>query len=89
MRPSLSPRSYMQSLTKPAVLLMHWRSNHVESHAKQLQTKYMTILRRETDLRPEDIGAVRLAMGMALEEMHDEHRQQLTEHGRHYRRRDQ
>jgi hypothetical protein len=51
----------------------------LQSHAKQLQTKYMTILRRETDLRPEDIGAMRLAIGMALSEMQDEHRQQLNE----------
>jgi hypothetical protein len=49
------------------------------SHAKQLQTKYMTILRRETDLRPEDIGAVRMVVGMALSEMQDEHRQQLND----------
>lgn len=49
------------------------------SHAKQLQTKYMTILRREMELRPEDIGAVRLALGMALSEMQDEQRQQLNE----------
>jgi hypothetical protein len=51
----------------------------LQSHSKQLQIKYMTILRRETDLRPEDIGAVRLALGMALSEQHDEHRQQLNE----------
>jgi hypothetical protein len=51
----------------------------LQSHAKQLQTKYMTILRREIDLRPEDIGAMRLAIGMALSEMQDEHRQQLNE----------
>lgn len=51
----------------------------MQSHAKQLQTKYMTVLRRETDLRPEEVGAVRLAMGMALSEMQDEHRQQLNE----------
>ena len=51
----------------------------LQNHAKQLQTKYMTIMRREMDLRPEDIGAVRLAIGMALSEMQDEHRQQLNE----------
>lgn len=51
----------------------------LQSHTKQLQTKYMTILRRETDLRPEDIGAIRLTIGMALSEMQDEHRQQLNE----------
>lgn len=51
----------------------------MQSHAKQLQTKYMTVLRRETDLRPEEVGAVRLAIGMALSEMQDEHRQQLNE----------
>lgn len=51
----------------------------MQSHAKQLQTKYMTVLRREVELRPEEVGAVRLAMGMALSEMQDEHRQQLNE----------
>ena len=51
----------------------------LQNHAKQLQTKYMTILRREMEMRPEDIGAVRLAIGMALSEMQDEHRQQLNE----------
>jgi hypothetical protein len=51
----------------------------LQSHTKQLQTKYMTILRREIEMRPEDIGAVRLVIGMALSEMQDEHRQQLNE----------
>ena len=51
----------------------------LQSHTKQLQTKYMTILRREIEMRPEDIGAVRLVVGMALSEMQDEHRQQLNE----------
>lgn len=51
----------------------------MQSHAKQLQTKYMTVLRREVELRPEEVGAVRLVMGMALSEIQDEHRQQLNE----------
>ena len=51
----------------------------LQSHAKQLQIKYMTVLRRETELRPEDLGAVRLAIGMALGELQDEHRQQLND----------
>lgn len=51
----------------------------LQSHASQLRIKYMTILRRETDLRPEDLGAVRMAVGMALSELQDEHRQQLNE----------
>jgi hypothetical protein len=51
----------------------------LQSHTKQLQIKYMTSLRKGTELRPEDLGAVRMAMSMALEEMQDEHRQQLNE----------
>jgi hypothetical protein len=79
MRPSFSLRSYTPSLTRPAASLMPWRNNMLQSHAKQLQIKYMTILRREIDLRPEDIGAVRMVVGMALSEMQDEHRQQLND----------
>jgi len=51
----------------------------LQSHTKQLQIKYMTSLRKGIELRPEDLGAVRMAMSMALEEMQDEHRQQLNE----------
>lgn len=51
----------------------------LQSHAQQLKTKYMTSLRKGTELRPEDLGAVRMAISMALEELQDEHRQQLNE----------
>ena len=51
----------------------------LQSHTKQLQIKYMTSLRKGTELRPEDLGAVRMAMSMALEDLQDEHRQQLNE----------
>jgi hypothetical protein len=51
----------------------------LQSHAKQLQIKYMISLRQATELRPEDLGAVRMALSMALGELQDEHRQQLNE----------
>lgn len=46
---------------------------------QQLQTKYMTALRQGTDLRLEDVGAVRLAMRMALEELHLQYRHDLAD----------
>ena len=46
---------------------------------QQVQTKYMTALRQGTELRPEDLGAVRLAMRMALEELHLQYRHDLAD----------
>lgn len=46
---------------------------------QQIQTKYMTALRQGTELRTEDLGAVRLAMRMALEELHLQYRHDLAD----------
>lgn len=46
---------------------------------QQIQTKYMIALRQGTELRPEDLGAVRLAMRMALEELHLQYRHDLAD----------
>ena len=46
---------------------------------QQIQTKYMIALRQGTDIRPEDLGAVRLAMRMALEELHLQYRHDLAD----------
>jgi hypothetical protein len=51
----------------------------LQSKPKQLLIKYMTSLRQAVELRPEDTGSIRLAMSMALEELQDEHRQQLND----------
>jgi len=46
---------------------------------QQIQTRYMTALRQGTELRTEDLGAVRLAMRMALEELHLQYRHDLAD----------
>ena len=46
---------------------------------QQIQTKYMIALRQGTELRPEDLGAVRLAMRMAMEELHLQYRHDLAD----------
>ena len=46
---------------------------------QQIQIKYMTALRQGTELRPEDLGAVRLAMRMAMEELHLQYRHDLAD----------
>jgi hypothetical protein len=46
---------------------------------QQIQIKYMTALRQGTELRLEDLGAVRLAMRMALEELHLQYRHDLAD----------
>lgn len=46
---------------------------------QQIQTKYMTALRQGTELRTEILGAVRLAMRMALEELHLQYRHDLAD----------
>lgn len=46
---------------------------------QQIQTKYMISLRQGTELRPEDLGAVRLAMCMAMEELHLQYRHDLAD----------
>jgi len=46
---------------------------------QQIQIKYMTELRQGTELRPEDLGAVRLAMRMAMEELHLQYRHDLAD----------
>ena len=46
---------------------------------QQILTKYMTALRQGTELRPEDSGAVRLAMRMAMEELHLQYRRDLAD----------
>lgn len=51
----------------------------LQSHSKQLLIKYMTGLRQCTELPPEDLGSVRTAMSMALEELQNAHRQQLAD----------
>ena len=44
-----------------------------------LRDKYMAALRDATGIRPEDLGAVRLALQLALQELHANHREQLAE----------
>ncbi len=46
---------------------------------QQIQIKYMTALRQGTELRPEDLGAVRLALRMAMEELHLQYRHDLAD----------
>lgn len=46
---------------------------------QQIQTKYMIALRQGTELRPEDLGAVRLAMRMAMDELHLQYRHDLAD----------
>ena len=46
---------------------------------QQIQTKYMIALRQGTELRPEDLGAVRLAMRMGMEELHLQYRHDLAD----------
>ena len=46
---------------------------------QQIQTKYMIALRQGTELRPEDLGAVRLALRMAMEELHLQYRHDLAD----------
>lgn len=46
---------------------------------QQIQIRYMTALRQGTELRPEDLGAVRLALRMALEELHLQYRHDLAD----------